>query len=97
MNRVVTTAILAAVLAHIPASVQAGPTPTSSPPPAVRGLPTETKPWSGDFDGMLERRAIRVLVPYSRSLYFNDRGRERGIAADTVRGFETWLNSKYAK
>ena len=97
MNRVVTTAILAAVLAHIPASVQAGPTPTSSPPPAVRGLPTETKPWSGDFDGMLERRAIRVLVPYSRSLYFNDRGRERGIAADTVRGFETWLNRKYAK
>jgi membrane-bound lytic murein transglycosylase MltF len=46
---------------------------------------------------MLERRAIRVLVPYSRSLYFNDRGRERGIAADTVRDFEIWLNQKYAK
>jgi membrane-bound lytic murein transglycosylase MltF len=96
-----TTALLAAILAHAPAGVRAGPTPTSSPTgpadAAASGLPTETKPWTGDFEGMLERRAIRVLVPYSRSLYFNDRGRERGIAADTVRGFESWLNRKYAK
>ena len=101
MNRMLTTAILAVVLAHTPAGVRAGPPTTSSPTrpadAAARGLPTEIKPWTGDFDGMLERRAIRVLVPYSRSLYFNDRGRERGIAADTVRGFERWLNEKYAK
>ena len=101
MNRMLSTAVLAAVLAHTPAGVRAGPPTTSSPTrpadAAARGLPTEIKPWTGDFDGMLERRAIRVLVPYSRSLYFNDRGRERGIAADTVRGFERWLNEKYAK
>ena len=35
------------------------------------------KTWTGDFDGMLERRLIRFLVPYSRSLYFVDKGRER--------------------
>jgi membrane-bound lytic murein transglycosylase MltF len=46
---------------------------------------------------MLERRAIRVLAPYSRSLYFNDRGHERGISADTVRGFERWLNTRHEK
>ena len=46
---------------------------------------------------MLERRIIRALVPYSRSLYFNDKGRERGITADTVRDFERWINKKYAK
>jgi membrane-bound lytic murein transglycosylase MltF len=95
------TVALAAVLAHMPAGVRAGPPATSSPTPAddkdARSLPTEVKPWTGDFDGMLERRAIRVLIPYSRSLYFNDGGRERGIAADTVRGFENWLNRKYAK
>jgi membrane-bound lytic murein transglycosylase MltF len=45
---------------------------------------------------MLERRVIRVLVPYSRSLYFNDNGRERGIAAENVRDFERWINKKYA-
>ena len=47
-----------------------------------------------DFDAMLERRVIRFVVPYSRTLYFNDKGRERGIAADTVRDFERWINEK---
>ena len=55
------------------------------------------KPWTGDFDGMLERRLIRVYVPYSRSLYFVDKGRERGTAAELIRDFERWVNKKYAK
>jgi membrane-bound lytic murein transglycosylase MltF len=46
---------------------------------------------------MLERRTIRVLVPYSRTLYFNDKGRERGVSADQVREFEQFVNRKYAK
>ena len=52
--------------------------------------------WKGDFDGMLERRHIRVLVPYSRTLFYNDKGRERGITAETARAFEQYLNKKYA-
>jgi membrane-bound lytic murein transglycosylase MltF len=77
-----------------------------SPPPApaspvskqnIRQLEISIKPWTGDFDPMLERRIIRVLVPYSRSLYFNDNGRERGITADTIRDFERWINKKYTK
>ena len=71
----------------------AAQTPSASP----RALPTEAKVWKGDFDGMLERRTVRVAVPYSRTLYFNDKGRERGITADTVRDFERYLNTKYAK
>jgi len=55
-----------------------------------------TKSWKGDFDGMLQRRVIRFYVPYSRSLYFIDKGRERGIAADLMREFERWVNKKYA-
>src|SRR5262249_7895423 len=58
---------------------------------------TENKPWKGDFDAMLERRSIRVFVPYSRSLYFNDKGTERGLAVELVRDFEKFLNRKYAK
>ena len=46
---------------------------------------------------MLERRAIRVYIPYSRTLYFIDKGRERGVAAELVRDFERWVNQKYAK
>ncbi|HEX6791347.1 MAG TPA: transglycosylase SLT domain-containing protein [Candidatus Krumholzibacteria bacterium] len=51
----------------------------------------------GDFDAMLERRVIRVLVPPGRTLYFNDRGHERGVTAETVRDFETFINKKYRK
>lgn len=40
---------------------------------------------------------IRVLVPYSRSLYFNDKGRERGMSAEAVRDFERYINKKYAE
>jgi membrane-bound lytic murein transglycosylase MltF len=64
---------------------------------AARQLDFYNKPLSDDFDPMLERRVIRVLVPYSRTLYFNDKGRERGISADLIRAFERWINKKYAK
>ncbi|MFI5237857.1 MAG: hypothetical protein ACHQLA_07965, partial [Ignavibacteriales bacterium] len=33
--------------------------------------PNIIKVGMGDFDIMLERRVIRVLVPYSRTLFFN--------------------------
>lgn len=51
----------------------------------------------GDFDQMLEHRIIRVAVPYSRTLFFVDKGKERGITAETVRDFERYINKKYAK
>ncbi|HTQ72805.1 MAG TPA: transglycosylase SLT domain-containing protein [Burkholderiales bacterium] len=61
----------------------------------VTGLDTDLKPWSGDFDGMLERRVVRVLVPYSRTLYFNDKGAQRGLVADSLKDFEIYLNRRY--
>jgi membrane-bound lytic murein transglycosylase MltF len=61
----------------------------------ARGLVLKSGAWTGDFDKMLENRRIRVLVPPGRTLYFNDRGRERGITGETVRDFERYLNSKY--
>jgi membrane-bound lytic murein transglycosylase MltF len=64
---------------------------------AHRKLAISNKTWTGDFDQMLERRVIRVYAPYSRSLYFSDKGRERGLAAELIRDFEHFLNIKYAK
>ena len=64
---------------------------------APRRLAIANKPWRGDFDKMLARRMIRIYAPYSRSLYFNDRGRERGLAVELVRDWERYLNEKYAK
>jgi len=62
-----------------------------------RKLQIANKPWTGDFDKMLERRMIRIYSPFSRSLYFSDKGRERGIAVELARDWERYLNVKYAK
>jgi membrane-bound lytic murein transglycosylase MltF len=64
---------------------------------SARQLDISRKTLTGDFDQMLERRRIRVLVPYSRSLYFNDNGQEMGLSAENIRDFERWVNKKYAK
>src|SRR5262245_5647926 len=63
----------------------------------LRQLAIANKPWTGDFDRMLERRIIRVYAPYSRTLFFSDKGREHGLAAELIRDFERYLNIKYAK
>jgi membrane-bound lytic murein transglycosylase MltF len=87
--------VMFAVLAGMPAGW--AETPSSAEHAAPRKLTIANKPWSGDFDKMLERRVIRVYAPFSRSLYFNDKGRERGIAVELVRDWERYLNIKYAK
>jgi membrane-bound lytic murein transglycosylase MltF len=46
---------------------------------------------------MLERRIIRVLAPHSRTLFFNDKGSERGMTAQLARDFERYINRKHAK
>jgi len=51
-----------------------------------------TAPWTGDLDGMMERRAVRVLVPYSRTLYFLDGPEQRGIVYEIMSRFEDVLN-----
>jgi len=82
-------------LAQPPAPPQANA--EDAPQVTRRQLAIANKPWIGDFDRMLERRMIRVYAPYSRSLFFNDKGRERGLSAELVRDFERWINQKYAK
>src|SRR6516225_3101218 len=95
--------VLVALFACRPAIAQTPQSNTaaaSAPAPAAakpRQLAINNKPWTGDFDKMLERRMIRVYAPFSRSLYFNDDGRERGIAVELVRDWERYLNIKYAK
>ena len=54
------------------------------------------KPWSGDLDGMIERRHIRVLTVHSKTFFFVDKGVNRGIVVDSFRLFEDGLNKKLA-
>jgi membrane-bound lytic murein transglycosylase MltF len=89
--------IAALALVQPSAAPAAGTAAADKEAAAARRLAIANKPWTGDFDRMLERRMIRVYIPYSRSLYFNDKGRERGLSAELVRDFERWINQKYAK
>jgi hypothetical protein len=45
---------------------------------ATESLLSHEKPWIGDFDGMLERRKIRVLVPYSKTFLLPATNRGHG-------------------
>jgi membrane-bound lytic murein transglycosylase MltF len=51
-------------------------------------------PWTGDLDGMLERRVIRVLVVPSKTRYFVEEGRQRGVTYEALKEFEDVLNRK---
>jgi membrane-bound lytic murein transglycosylase MltF len=55
------------------------------------------KPWTGDLDGMIQRRIIRVLTVYSKTFYFTDKGTERGATYDWFRLFQEDLNKKQGK
>jgi membrane-bound lytic murein transglycosylase MltF len=57
-------------------------------------LKLETQALKGDWDAISDRGTIRIAVPYSRSLYFNDRGTHMGLTAEAIREFEQWLKKK---
>jgi len=98
--------VFALLLVLCPIAVKPAEAPPA-PAPAAQGsakgdaqatrfaLPdTSAKPWTGDFDGMVKRRRIRFLVPYSKTYYFVDRAVQRGVAYDITRIYEADLNKR---
>jgi membrane-bound lytic murein transglycosylase MltF len=63
-------------------------------PPGTFSAEIVNRRWTGDFDGMVKRRMIRVLTPYSKTQYFIDRGVQRGIVYDVGVKLEEVLNQK---
>ncbi len=61
-------------------------------------LPEEAQrawePWVGDFDGMVDRRVVRVVVPYGGYQYYFDGGRPRGAVYDLLQKFEAFINKR---
>ena len=51
------------------------------------------RPFTGDFDAMVKRRAIRVAVTFNRTHYFIDKGEERGLTFESLKLFENDLNA----
>jgi len=69
--------------------------PASPPAEKTYSLADVTKQkFTGDLDGMIQRRLIRVLVTYSKTHYFVDRATQRGLTYEFGRMFEDELNKK---
>jgi membrane-bound lytic murein transglycosylase MltF len=79
---------------------------TTAPAAEPAAEPTDPKPfqdleaaeilrlnqqWQGDYDALAERRFLRVLVPYSRTLYYIDGPVQKGVAFESLREFEKTL------
>lgn len=56
---------------------------------AVTGIGDQ---YPGLLDTILNRRRLRVLVPYSRTTYYIDGVERKGIAYEAMQHFETYLN-----
>jgi membrane-bound lytic murein transglycosylase MltF len=52
------------------------------------------RPFTGDFDGMIPRRLIRVGVPFNRTFYFVDKGVQRGLSYEYITVYEEQLNQR---
>ncbi len=61
-------------------------------PEGVRGA--VFKPFTGDLDEMIKRRAVRIGVTFNRTYYFVDKGVQRGVAYDYGRIVDERLNTQ---
>ncbi|MFN8009399.1 MAG: transporter substrate-binding domain-containing protein [Terriglobia bacterium] len=67
---------------------------TSGSPEGMDGFRLVNKQWTGDFDGMVKRRLIRVLTTYSKTNFFVDLGTQRGVVYEVFHRYEEELNKK---
>ena len=66
--------------------------PEAAEPPKVVA-PAGVPVWTGDYPSLAERRAVRMLVVYSKTFYFIDKGQQRGITYDMGMELEKHLNA----
>jgi membrane-bound lytic murein transglycosylase MltF len=97
MNRWITipcTVMLALALAGA-AAAQTKPAAPAPGAEAKSALPVGSRPWKGDLEEMTtKRRVIRALVPFSKTFYYVERGRARGVSYEILTQFEQDLNKK---
>ncbi len=82
-------------------SASAVPANTATDPPAPEPVydveflnRLRTEKWTGDLDGMVERRFIRALVLYNKTSFFYDGPQPRGISYEALKEFEKFINQK---
>ena len=91
-----------------PASSASNQQPTAAPTPAALettdadsgrqttalALPKNFGRFTGDWDDIVKRGALRVLVVVNRTGFFYDKGRARGAMAELMDAFEIDINKK---
>jgi len=90
-------AVLLATAGHANSQAPAKPPAKPAAPSGQKesALPNVAKnKWTGDLDGMVKRRQIRIITAYSKTFYFVDRGVQRGLAYDIGQLIEKELNRK---
>lgn len=86
---------LALGLAPAPSAAQPATSGGRATKPSPLQLEDLTRrPFTGDLDGMIERRAIRVLVPFSKTFFTIDRGTKRGLAFEIGQLLEKSVNRR---
>ena len=55
------------------------------------------QPWTGDLTGMIERRAIRVVVPFGGYQFYYEKGKPRGAIIEMLRHLETFMNDELGR
>jgi membrane-bound lytic murein transglycosylase MltF len=73
---------------------QAGAAKPVTPPKPGSGGGVVARKFTGDLEEMIKRRVIRVLVPYSKTQYFIDKGVQRGLAYEAGKKLEDDLNTQ---
>lgn len=79
----------------------AAPESNSAVLPTTDMLPDKSRqiwePWLGDFDGMVERRVIRVVVPFGGYQFYYQGGRPRGANYELLMHFENYVNEELGR
>lgn len=84
------TSLLAVLVSSSPLAAQTAPAAPSENAEVLIDL--VKTPFKGDFPQMQQRRLIRVLVNYSRTRFFHERGRTRGFEYELLKAYEKQLN-----
>ena len=85
-------AALEGAAADLPTAASASP----ARPPDLAGLTRVAQAYTGDFDGMVERRTLRALVVRSKTFFFFDGATRRGLSHDMLKAFERHANDRLA-
>jgi membrane-bound lytic murein transglycosylase MltF len=64
-------------------------------PPVRTGLTTHFKNSTADWDVMFQKRFVRMIVPYSRTLFFRDKAVVYGVSANNGELLEQWINTTF--